>query len=88
MEGRMFLRSAAVPFTSFVGYKTVGPHLVACCYLPPAEKYPGHPDYKPAPPATLDIQASFPSGSVSLVFAEVFQASSTNNIYCPELENE
>lgn len=63
MENRFFLRSAAVPFTSFVGLKTTGPQLAACCYLPPAEKYPGHPDYKPAPPAQLDIQVYTPHNS-------------------------
>ena len=56
MESRLLLRKAALPFTSFVGMKTVGPQLVACCYLPPAEKYPGHPEYRPAPPARLQIQ--------------------------------
>ena len=52
----MFMRSAALPFTSFVGLRSIGPQLVACTYLPPAEKYPGHPDYKPAPPAKLQAQ--------------------------------
>lgn len=56
MEDRMFMRSAALPFTSFVGLRSIGPQLVACTYLPPAEKYPGHPDYKPAPPAKLQAQ--------------------------------
>ena len=58
MESRLLLRRAALPFTSFVGMKTVGPQLVACCYLPPAEKYPGHPEYRPAPPARLQIQVT------------------------------
>ena len=58
MESRLQLRKAALPFTSFVGMKTVGPQLVACCYLPPAEKYPGHPEYRPAPPARLQIQVT------------------------------
>lgn len=56
MESRMFVQTAALPFTSFVGLKTTGPQLVACCYLPPAHKYPGHPEYRPAPPAKLQIQ--------------------------------
>lgn len=56
MEQAMILQKAALPFSSFVGIKSVGPQIVACCYLPPADRYPGHPDYKPAPPAKLHIQ--------------------------------
>ena len=64
MEEKMTLRSAASPFSSFVGLRTIGPQLVACCYLPPAEKYPGHPDYKPAPPAKLEVQVLHPISTI------------------------
>lgn len=56
MEQQMIMQKAALPFSSFVGMKSMGPQLVACVYLPPAERYPGHPEYKPAPPAKLRIQ--------------------------------
>ncbi len=56
MEEAMLLQTAALPYSSFVGMKSMGPQLVACCYLPPADRYPGHPEYKPAPPAKLRIQ--------------------------------
>jgi len=54
----MSMQRVTLPFSSFVGMKSTGPQLVACCHLPPAERYPGHPDYRPAPQAKLQIQVA------------------------------
>lgn len=70
MEQAMLLQTAALPYSSFVGMKSMGPQLVACCYLPPADRYPGHPDYKPAPPAKLRIQVT-PSQPILRQFARL-----------------
>ena len=43
------------PFTSFFGMQSLGPQISAFCTMPPAVKYPGHPDYRPPPPCNLQI---------------------------------
>ena len=79
MEQAMLLQTAALPYSSFVGMKSMGPQLVACCYLPPADRYPGHPDYKPAPPAKLRIQVS--AIIVLMPFLKIMQANAQGLCY-------